>query len=208
MSETPRTAKSISSVLFGKTRLAILSLLYSRTPEAFFLRQIVRLSGAGLGPVQRELKRLVEAGIVRREVQGRKTYYRANPDSPVFSELQNLLTRPTAGTGTLIAAPPVDVPVKVALDRLAAFCAKHHITKLSFFGSVLRSDFGPTSDVDVLVEFEPGRKPGYFGLYDMEEELTGLFGGRKADIRTAEDISRCFRQRVVNEARVQYATTR
>ncbi len=90
-------------------------------------------------------------------------------------------------------------------DRIAEFCERHHIRKLSLFGSVLRQDFGPGSDVDVLVEFEPGHVPGFFRLFDLEEELSALFGGRKVDLRTPRDLSRYFRDEVLARAEVQYA---
>ena len=90
-------------------------------------------------------------------------------------------------------------------DEMAEFCRRHHIGRLALFGSALRDDFGPESDVDVLVDFVPGHIPGFFKLFDMEEELSGLFGGRKVDMRTPEDLSRYFRDRVVATAEVQYA---
>ncbi len=95
---------------------------------------------------------------------------------------------------------------KIALSTndLAEFCRKSHISKLSLFGSVLREDFGPDSDVDVLVEFEEGYTPGFFGLARMEEEFSELFG-RKADLRTPQDLSRYFRDEVTGSAAVQYA---
>jgi uncharacterized protein len=92
---------------------------------------------------------------------------------------------------------------KVPKQRLAAFCRRHHITKLALFGSVLRPDFRPDSDVDVLVEFEPGHVPG-FAISDIESELSRLVG-RKVDLRTLNDLSRYFRDSVVREARVEYA---
>ena len=75
---------------------------------------------------------------------------------------------------------------------------------MAIFGSALRDDFEQGSDVDVLVDFEPGRTPGFFKLFEMEEELSGLFGGRKVDMRTPEDLSRYFRDEVVAGAEVQY----
>jgi len=95
----------------------------------------------------------------------------------------------------------------ISVDKasIAAFCRKHRIRRLALFGSVLRPDFRPDSDVDVLVEFEPASVPGLFGIARMERELTALLGGRKADLRTPEDLSRYFRQRVLAEAEVQYA---
>ena len=88
-------------------------------------------------------------------------------------------------------------------ERLAEFCRHHHIRKLALFGSVLRDDFRPDSDVDVLVEFEPGRVPGFFSFVDMEEELSALFNGRRIDLRTPQDLSRYFRDEVMAEAQVQ-----
>jgi len=90
-------------------------------------------------------------------------------------------------------------------ETIAAFCRRHHIRKLAFFGSLLRADFREDSDIDVLVEFQPGHVPGFFGLVDMEYELSGLFGGRKVDLRTPQDLSRYFRDEVLAQAEVQYA---
>jgi uncharacterized protein len=99
------------------------------------------------------------------------------------------------------------VPLQIQVDReeIAEFCRKHHIRRLAFFGSVLREeDFRPDSDVDVLVGFEEGHVPGLIRLAGMERELSCLLR-RKADLRTAEDLSRYFRDRVVAAAEVQYA---
>ncbi len=90
-------------------------------------------------------------------------------------------------------------------DKIADFCQRHHITRLAIFGSALRDDFREDSDVDVLVDFEPDHVPGFFRLFDMEEELSTLFDNRKVDLRTPEDLSRYFRDRVVAEAEIQYA---
>jgi len=89
-------------------------------------------------------------------------------------------------------------------DKIADFCKRHHIRRLAIFGSALRGDFGADSDVDVLVDFIPGHTPGFFGLFEMEEELSGLFGDRKVDMRTPQDLSRYFRDKVVSTAEVQY----
>ncbi len=86
---------------------------------------------------------------------------------------------------------------------IAEFCKRNHIRKLSLFGSVLRDDFSPDSDVDVLVEFEEGRVPGFIGFSGMEIELSALIG-RKVDLRTPQELSRYFREEVVTSARVEY----
>jgi len=90
-------------------------------------------------------------------------------------------------------------------ERLAEFCRAHGITRLAVFGSALRGDFGPDSDVDILVEFQPERIPGLLGMARLERELSALLGGVKVDLRTPEDLSRYFRKQVVEEAEVQYA---
>ncbi len=87
--------------------------------------------------------------------------------------------------------------------QIADFCRRHHIRKLSLFGSVLREDFTPDSDVDVLVEFDQGCTPGLFGFMDIEEELAGVLG-RKVDLNTPQSLSRYFRDEVLTEAEVVY----
>jgi len=93
--------------------------------------------------------------------------------------------------------------VHVASDQIKDFCNKHGIQKLSFFGSVLRDDFGPDSDVDILVEFVPGTRVGFIRLAGMEHELSVLIG-RKVDLRTPAELSRYFRDDVLRTAKVEY----
>jgi predicted nucleotidyltransferase len=89
--------------------------------------------------------------------------------------------------------------------QLAEFCRRHHIRWLALFGSILRSDFRPESDIDILVEFEPEHIPGLFGMARLERELSQLLGGRKVDLRTPEDLSCYFRDEVLQTAEVVYA---
>ena len=98
--------------------------------------------------------------------------------------------------------------LSVPKTELAVFCQAHGIRRLAIFGSALRDDFGPESDVDVLVEFAPDRAPGLLGIAGMEIELSALFAGRKVDLRTPEDLSRYFRQEVLDTAEIQYAQAR
>ncbi len=90
-------------------------------------------------------------------------------------------------------------------EMLRAFCEAHGVRHLALFGSVLTDRFGPSSDVDVLVDFLPDRVPGFFKLAALEGELSELFGGRKVDLRTPQDLSRHFRDKVLATAEVQYA---
>jgi len=94
------------------------------------------------------------------------------------------------------------VQIPIDEQQIADFCRRHHIRKLALFGSVLRDDFTPESDVDVLVEFEPGHMPG-FAFVDMQEELTELLG-RRVDLSTPGFLSRYIRDRTLQEALVLY----
>ncbi|WP_330205143.1 nucleotidyltransferase family protein [Cyanobacterium sp. Dongsha4] len=95
--------------------------------------------------------------------------------------------------------------INIPKESISNFCQKHHIQKLSLFGSVLRSDFNEQSDIDVLVEFFPENIPGLITLAKMELELSSIFK-RTVDLRTPEDLSRYFRQQVLDVAEVQYDT--
>ena len=94
----------------------------------------------------------------------------------------------------------VDLPKK----KIADFCRRHHIRKLAVFGSALREDFRPDSDLDVLVEFDPGHTPGLIKLAGMELEFSALVGGRKVDMNTPLCLSRYFRDEVLAEAEPLY----
>ncbi len=103
-----------------------------------------------------------------------------------------------------VPEPPAGAP-RVRFDRavLAELCKRHHIIKLSLFGSVLRDDFRPDSDVDLLVEFEPGMTPG-FGIITIQDELADLFGGRRVDLVSAKYLNRRIRDRVLSSAQRLY----
>ncbi len=97
--------------------------------------------------------------------------------------------------------------INLPQDKIEAFCRRHHIRKLSLFGSALRNDFNPTSDVDILVEFEPGSLVGLIKMASMEIELSQILG-RKVDLRTPLELSRYFRQEILETAQVQYVAKR
>ncbi|MCB0166631.1 MAG: nucleotidyltransferase domain-containing protein [Anaerolineae bacterium] len=93
--------------------------------------------------------------------------------------------------------------LNISKGQLVDFCQRHHIRKLSLFGSILRDDFGPDSDIDFLVEFEPSAIPGLFEVAGIEIELSAMLG-HKVDMRTLEDLSPYFRQDVLDTAELQY----
>ncbi len=98
----------------------------------------------------------------------------------------------------------MELPIQIDKDRIATFCVRHHIIKLALFGSVLTNRFNEQSDVDVLVEFDPEHIPGMLRLCAMERELSEIIG-RKADMRTPNDLSRYFREEIIKNAVVAYA---
>jgi len=126
----------LSSVLFGKTRRAILSLLHGHTDEAFYLRQIAKATRAGLGAVQRELNQLTGAGIISRTIKGRQVYYQANEKCPIFNELKSIV-RKTFGLADVLRQ---------------SLTPKADEVRLAFiFGSVARSTDDRRSDIDLIV---------------------------------------------------------
>jgi predicted nucleotidyltransferase len=94
--------------------------------------------------------------------------------------------------------------IRLDPEFVADFCGRHHVRRLSLFGSVLTDRFRPESDVDVLIEFEDGARAGYLAMAGMEIEL-GRRLGRKVDLRTPAELSRYFREQVVQSAEVQYS---
>jgi len=139
---------------------------------------------------------------------------RPSPPLPfVLHELALSLGSP--GKGRLAGGEALrDTPVGTGTNRshiqlpqaqIAEFCQRHHIRKLAVFGSALHGDARPDSDLDVLVEFEPGHVPGLFRLAGMEIELSALLGGRKVDLNTPLCLSRFFRDRVLADAEPVYA---
>ncbi len=96
------------------------------------------------------------------------------------------------------------LPITYDKQQIADFCRRNYIIKLAFFGSVLTERFGPESDVDVLVDFDPEHIPTLLDIVGMEDELTDMLG-RKADMRTPQDLSKYFRDEVLRQAVVEYA---
>ena len=127
---------NLSAALFGQTRRALLALLYGHPDEAYYLRQLARAGGLGLGGVQREGKRLAEAGILRRTVRGHQVYYQANAECPVFPELKGLVVK-TSGAADVLreALAPLADRIKVAF----------------IYGSMARSQQTNASDLDLMV---------------------------------------------------------
>ncbi len=101
---------------------------------------------------------------------------------------------------TICLRPGLEIP----REAIEAFCRRHHITWLAVFGSVLRDDFAPTSDIDILVEYAPEQTPSLFGRLKLEEELSEILQGRSIDLGTRQYLNRWLKDRVLSEARVIY----
>ena len=138
---TPSQARPLSETLFSRNRRAILGLLYGHPDQQFYFRQVVRASGGGHGAIQRELKHLTEAGIIRRDVRHGQVYFQASPECPIFAELQAIIVK-TAGVADVL---------KRALAPLAA-----RIRVAFIYGSMALGRQRSGSDVDVLVVGEAG----------------------------------------------------
>jgi predicted nucleotidyltransferase len=130
------TINKLGTTLFGKTRRAVLALLYSHPDESFYLRQLARMTAVGMGSLQRELKQLSQAGIIIRNEIGRQAFFKANPDCPVYQELRDIITK-TFGVADILRQALAPLADKI----LAAF----------IFGSMASREFNQSSDVDVMV---------------------------------------------------------
>jgi predicted nucleotidyltransferase len=148
------TTNVLSETLFGQTRAAVLSVLYSHVGKTFYLRQLARLTEIAVGPVQREMRQLVAAGLVTRKTVGTQTLYTANQKSPVFREIKNLINK-TVGMHDALSD---------ALDPL-----RERINLAFVYGSVARSRETEHSDVDLMI----------IGKVDFDEVVESVAGAEK-----------------------------
>ncbi|MFH1150727.1 MAG: nucleotidyltransferase family protein [Actinomycetota bacterium] len=185
--------------LFGRTRQAVLGLLLEEPDREFYIREITGRLRLGHGSVQRELSTLTRLGLLLRERRGNRVFYHANSASPLFPETRALVSKLN------LPAHPHEVTLggtTIPLDLIEEVCRRHRAGRLAVFGSELRGEVGPGSDVDLLVDFEKGYTPG-FDFFEMEAELSDLLG-RRVDLNTPAFLGPEFRDRVVAEAKVIY----
>ena len=146
----------ISKVLFGRSRRSILVLLYGHADQQFYLREIARRAGTGIGATQRELEQLTEAGLIHRVRQGRQPYYQANRKNAIFAELKSILAK-TSGIPDIL------------LEGLAAL---QNQIKLAFvYGSIARGEETGSSDVDLMVVGEVSFSDVVSALGKVEAKL-------------------------------------
>jgi len=146
----------LSNGLFGKTRRAVLGLLYGRADSSFYTKQILDAVKSGRGTVQRELSNLTDAGIITREVQGRQVYYRANEKCPIYNELKGIV-RKTFGVADVISQSLETVADKIEVAFI--------------FGSIASGTEQRTSDVDLLVAGDLDETALHVALMQAQEQL-------------------------------------
>ena len=206
--------ESLSETLFSKTQRGVLGLLFGNPERSYYANEIVRHAQAGIGTVQRELERLVAAGLLTVARVGNQKHYRANRQSPIFDEMEAIVSKTMArasrapavheararygvGNGKL----PLDVPRR----RLEALCRRHGVKRLGVFGSAARGETTASSDVDLLVEFGNKAQTSLFDMVRLQEELSRLFG-RRVDLATPAILENPYRRRsILKDLREIYA---
>jgi uncharacterized protein len=198
------TRKRIADALFSRTRQEVLGLLFAQPDRRFPLGEIVRAARKGTGAVHRELGRLADAGLVTVLAAGRSKLYQANRASTVYGELAGLVAK-LSGTPALrspAAAYDAGAPPPA---KLAALCRKYHVRRLGLFGSAARGELAPESDVDLLVEFEPGSAPSFWAEPELREAFGKLFGGRRVDLVPPAVLENPYRRRsILRDLKVLY----
>lgn len=187
---TARTARA----LFGRTRLAVLAALYGASDDGLRLRDLFRRARVGVGAVQRELERLRAAGLVVRERRGREVHYRVNSAAPGAAELRALMRRIAGGGGRGQITDPL---IRARREAILSIARRHGASRVRLFGSRARGEGDERSDIDLLVDLEPGRS--LLDLGAMTVELGELLG-RKVDVVTERGLRASIREDVPGEA--------
>jgi predicted nucleotidyltransferase len=209
----------LSETLFTKTQRGVLSLLFNDPERSYYANEIVRHARAGIGTVQRELGRLVAAGLLTVARVGNQKHYRANRQSPIFDEMEVIVLKTMArASRALPARPPAvheararydvgsrNLPLEVPKRRLEALCRRHGVKRLGVFGSAARGETTGSSDIDLLVEFGNKAQTSLFDMVRLKEDLSRLFG-RKVDLATPAILENPYRRRsVLKDLREIYA---
>jgi predicted nucleotidyltransferase len=205
-----KTRKGIAEALFSRTQQQVLGLLFSQPERRFTLSEIVLAAKKGTGAVYRELARLTGAGLVTLLPVGGKKLYQANRASQVFDELVGLMAKLSGAAPAPVLRSPsagyeVGRPRTVPRAKLAALCRKYHVRRLGLFGSAARGELAPESDVDLLIEFEPGKAPSLWAEPEMREAFGALFGGRRVDLVPPQVMENPYRRKtILRDLRVLY----
>jgi predicted nucleotidyltransferase len=206
----------LSDALFSKTQRCVLALLFGNPERSFYVNEIVRAAGVGVGAAQRELQGLAAAGLVTVSALGNRKHYQANPDSPIFDELHGIVTKVLGAAdgrhrraGLSPASATLHQPqanyvvsqssasLNLPLEKIAALCRRYGVKKLSLFGSAARGEMNPESDVDLIVEFEPDSKVSLWDMPGMQADFSALFQRRQVELVPPEVMKNPFRRRSI-----------
>ena len=199
----PAPGQDLANLLFSVYRHRVLSLLFLRPGDRFHVRMISRLTGVPAGSLHRELRVLAELGLLNAERSGNQVRYSVNQDSPVFHELAAVLDKTAGAPPTLqhhaaeYSVQPSNILPAIPERELAALCRRYGVKKMSLFGSAARGELRADSDIDLLVEFKPRKGPSLWGMVDMQEELSPLFGNRRVDIASPGILKNPYRRRTI-----------
>ena len=208
--------EALPEALFSKTQRGVLGLLFGNPDRSFYANEIMRHVRAGIGAVQRELERLVSAGLLTVSRVGNQKHYQANRQSPIFDEIVAIVSKTMNAEASAQGLAARESRASYAVGRraqafhvprgrLAAICRRHRVKRLGVFGSAARGDATESSDVDLLVEFEKGAETSLFDMVRLQEELSRLFG-RKVDLATPAILENPYRrQAVLKDLREIYA---
>lgn len=192
---------SIATALFSKTQRRILGLLYGNPEKSYYVKEIVRYAGVGIGSVQRVLDKLASAGLISSNWVGNQKHFRANHECPIYDDVVNIV-RKTAGVPTMLplGIDEDDLLVfggrePVSRRRFMAAIHRYHVTFLAWIRSAARDGAGPQIAIDLLLEFAPGKQPSTAEMEKVETAFSTVFVGRKVGIVTREMFERPERQR-------------
>lgn len=200
----------ILSLLLGRARSAVLSLLLPSPEQALHVREIARTTGTSAGSLHRELRMLAQAGLLVREQVGRQVFYRAATGHPLYGALVALVGggagEVASPRGTSRKADRASGPaLRFSSQRLAAVCRRHHVRRLAMFGSAARGELTKGSDIDLIAEFEEGCAPSFWESPSVEQDLSAVFGGRRVDLLPPEVLANPFRRAsILKDLRVLY----
>lgn len=175
-----------TTLLFGKYHREILGLLLLCPDRCFHVRELERITGFPAGTLNRQLKRLCNAGLLVSRRSGNRVTYQANVSHPLFDELKNLF-RKMPGNG-----------MRLVRAAAAPVCRRHNVKRLSLFGSVARGTETASSDLDFMVEFEKGEAPTLAGLAALKEDLEANCG-RRVDLATRSILENPHRRKSIGK---------
>jgi len=203
----------IGDALFTKTQQRVLGFLYGRPNTSFYTNEIVRLADMGRGTIRRELERLVSAGLLVVTREGNRLNYQANPDSPIFEDLVNIVHK-ISGLSELEKTKMdkedmvrIGGSVLISRKELSTLANRYRIKRLNIFGSAARDELEPESDIDLMVEFEKGQAPSLWASQQLQDDFSRLFGGRSVDIASPEILRNPYRRKTIEpDLKVLYET--